>query len=162
MAGNADNIIVGAADVSIGGSDVGFTKGGVVVRYEPEFLAIKADQAVGTVRKARTDESVFVQTTLLEVTLERMRQAFMQPASNLTGGGSTLTIGYNNACWVEELAIILVGQSPGCGTRTFTFTKCIAMGSREYNMQRDEETAFEVEFEVLKLANGTFGTIVDS
>ena len=160
MAGNADNVIVGAADISIGGSDVGFTKGGVTVRYEPEFLAIKADQAVGTVRKARTDESMFVKTQLLEVTLERIRQAFMQPSDQLVG--NTLTLGYNNACWVEELAVVLTGSSPGCGTRTFTFTKCITMGTREYNMQRDAETAFEVEFEILKAADGTFGTIIDS
>jgi hypothetical protein len=162
VAGNAENIIVGAADVSVGGADVGFTKGGVSVRYEPEFLSIKADQAVGTVRKARTDESMFVKTMLLEVTLERMRQAFMQPSSHLTGGGKTLTLGYNNACWVDEVTIILVGVSPGCGTRTFTFTKCVAMGTREYNMQRDEETSFEVEWEIVKDANGIFGTIVDS
>lgn len=160
MSGNSDNIIVGAADVSIGGSDIGFTKGGVVVRYEPTFLEVMADQAVGVVRKARTSERVYVVTTLLEVTLERMRQAFMQPSANLVG--DTLTLGYNSACWVEELAIVLVGVSPGCGTRTFSFSKCVAMGTREYNMKRDEETAFQVEFEVLKDSNGHFGTIIDS
>jgi len=158
--GTADNIIVGAADITINGVDIGFTTGGATFRYEPEFLEIIADQSVGVVRKARTLERSFVTTTLLEVTLERIRQAFMQPAVNLSG--STLTLGYNNACWVDELAIVLTGSSPGCGTRTFTFSKCVAMGTREYNMQRDEATAFEVEFEVLKDANGEFGTIVDS
>ena len=29
-------------------------------------------------------------------------------------------------------------------------------------MMREEETAFEVEFEVLKNSSGTFGTIVDA
>ncbi len=160
MAGNSDNIIVGAADLSINGEDVGFTKGGVVVRYEPEFLDVMADQAVGVVRKARTNERVYITTTLLEITLERIRQAFMQPSSQLTG--NTLILGYNNACWIEELAIIITGVSPGCGTRTFTFGRCVTMGQREYAMKRDEETAFEVEFEVMKDANGHFGSIIDS
>jgi hypothetical protein len=160
MAGDADNIIVGAAEISIDGADIGFTKGGTTVRYEPEFLDVFADQAVGVVRKARTAERLFIVTTMLEVTLTRLRQAFMQPTNHLAG--STLTIGYNDACWVEELAIVLTGQSPGCGTRTFTFSKCVSMGTKEYNMQRDEETAFEVEFEALKDADGEFGTIVDS
>lgn len=160
MAGNADNIIIGAAQVSIGGSDVGYTKGGTRVRYEPTFIDVEADQAAGVVRKARSGERLYVVTTLLEVTLNLIRIAFMQPLANLSG--STLTLGYNDACWTDEQAITLVGVSPGCGTRTFTFAKCVTFGNREYAMQRDEETAFEVEFEVLKDSNGNFGTIVDS
>lgn len=161
MAGNADNIIIGAAEVSIDGSDVGYTKGGVQVRYEPEFIDVMADQAVGVVRKARSLERMYVATTLLEVTLSQIRRAFMIPQAQLTGG-TKLTLGYNDSCWVEELAIVLTGSSPSCGTRTWTFGRCVAFGSREYSMTREEETAFEIEFEVLKDANGNFGTIVDS
>jgi hypothetical protein len=162
--GDANNIIIGAAEVQINGTDVGYTKGGTTVRYEPEFIEVMADQAVGVVRKARSLERMFVTTSMLEVSLEQLRRAFMQPSVNLSG--STLTLGYNNACWVEELAIVLVGSAPGaagvCGTRTFTFGRCVTFGTREYNMQREEETAFEVEFEILKDNLGHFGTIIDS
>jgi len=158
--GDANNIIVGAAAVSIGGTDIGFTKGGVQVRYEPEFFEVIADQAVGVVRKARSLERMFVATTLLEVTLSQIRLAFMQPASNLVG--STLTLGYNDPCWVDEVAIVLTGKGPNCGTRTYTFPRGITFGNREINQTREEEQAFEVEFEILKQSDGTFGTIVDS
>lgn len=158
--GNANNIIIGAAAVSIGGTDVGFTTGGAAVRYEPTFIDVEADQAVGVVRKGRSLERMYVTTTLLEVTLEQIRLAMMQPAGNLAG--NTLTLGYNNSCWTDEVAIILTGVGPNCGTRTFTFSKCVAMGNREYNMSREEPVQFEVEFEVLKDTNGNFGTIVDS
>ena len=84
----------------------------------------------------------------------------MLPSANLSG--STLTLGYNGACWTDEVAIVLVGPGPSCGTRTFTFTKGVSMGTREYNMQRDAATQFEVEIEVLKDSSGNFGTIVDS
>ena len=157
---DANNIIVGAANVLIDGVDVGYTKGGVQVRYEPEFIDVMADQAVGVVRKARSLERMYVQTTLLEVTLSQIRRAFMQPSAQLVG--SSLTLGYNNACWVEELAITLVGNSPSCGTRTWIFSKCVTFGSREYNMKREEETSFEVEFEILKDSLGHFGTVTDS
>ncbi len=160
MAGVATNIIIGAAEVQIDAVDVGYTKGGVTVRYEPEFIDVMADQAVGVVRKARSLERLFIQTTLLEVTLAQIRRAFMQPSVNLVG--STLTLGYNNSCWVEELVITLIGVGPGCGTRTWSFSKCVTFGTREYTMQREEETAFEVEFEALKDSNGNFGTVVDS
>lgn len=160
MAGNADNIIIGAAQVFVGGVDVGFTKGGTSVRYEMEQIEVMADQAVGVVRKARSLERMYVSTTLLEVTLEQLRTAFMQPTANLSG--ATLTVGYNDSCWVDEVALSLVSSSPSCGTRTWSFAKCVTFGEREYNMQREEEVAFEVEFEVLKNADGEFGTVVDS
>lgn len=164
MPGNADNIIVGAAEFQInsggGYTDVGYTKGGCTVRYDPTWLEVEADQAAGVVRRARPSERLYVLTTLLEATLARIREAFMQPASNLVG--STLTLGYNNACWTEELGIRLIGVGPSCGTRTWTLPTCVSMESREYAMKREEETAFEVQFEVLKDSNGNFGTVVDS
>lgn len=158
--GDADNIIVGAAEVQIDGTDVGFTKGGVTVRDEPEFIQIMADQVAGVVRVARTLDRMFVVTTILEVTLAQIKRAFMLPSVNLSG--STLTLGYNDACWVEEVSIVLVGVSPGCGTRTWTLPKCVTFGTSEYNMAREEETAFEIEFEILKDSSGIFGTIIDT
>lgn len=157
---NANNIIQGAATVSIGGTDIGYTDGGVTWRHESTFVDVEADQAVGVVRKGRQLEKMFVTTTMLEITLANLRIATMQPAGNLSG--STLTIGYNNSCWTDELQIILVGPGPNCGTRTATFVRCVAMGTREYNSQRTEATMIEVEFEVLKQSSGAFGTIVDS
>lgn len=161
MAGNADNIIVGTATVLLDGVDVGFTKGGVTVRYEQEQVEVMADQVNGVVRKARSLERMFVSTTVLEVTLEQLRRAFMLPTAQLSGG-TKLTLGYNDVCWVDEVVITLTGKSPGCGTRVFSFSKCITFGEREYTQQREEEISFEIEFEALKDSNGNFGTVLDS
>ena len=160
MAGNAANIIVGAAQVILGGTDIGYTKGGVSVMYNQDQLEVKADQAVGIVRKARTMETMRVKTTMLEMTLQRLRQAFMLPVASLSG--NTLTLGYNDACWVDEVTVTLIGKGPSCGTRTFSFTKCVTFGEREYAMKRDEEIGFVIEFECLKDSSGHFGTIIDS
>jgi len=158
---DANNIVIGAAQVLVDAVDVGYTTGGATVRYEQEQVEVMADQAVGVVRKARSSERMFVTTTLLEVTLEQLRQAFMLPEASLVGG-TTLTLGYNDSCWVDEVAITLIGSSPGCGTRTWTLPRCVTFGEREYNMQREEATAFEVEFEILKDSSGNFGTIIDT
>lgn len=157
---DANNIIIGAASVSVNGSDVGYTMGGTTVRYEPEVRDIMADQALGVVRKSRTSERMYVTTTILEITLAQLRLAFMIPTAQLAGS-TYLTLGYSDACWVEESSLILTGKSPGCGTRTFTFSKVTTLNSKEYNMTREEETAFEVEFECLKDEFGNFGTVVD-
>lgn len=158
--GTAANIIIGAAEVTVNGTNVGFTMGGSEVRYEPEFVEIMADQAVGVVRKGRSLERMYVKTTLLEVSLSQLRIAFMFPAANLSG--STLTLGYNGSCWMDDVAITLVGPGPSCGTRTFTFPKCNSMGNKTYSMKRDEAVQFETEFEILKDTNGHFGSISDT
>jgi len=158
--GTSTNIIIGAATVTVNGSDVGYTMGGTTIRYEPEVRDIFADQELGVVRKSRTAERMYVVTTLLEITLSQLRMAFMIPHAQLSGS-THLTLGYSDACWVEESLLVLSGKSPGCGTRTFTFNKVTTLNSKEYNMTREEETAFEVEFECLK-SGGSFGNIVDS
>src|SRR3990172_137189 len=152
MSGNANNILIGAAVVTLEGTDLGYTKGGTTVRYEPEFIDVMADQAVGVVRKARSLERMYVVTTMLEITLSNLRRAFMLPAAKLSG--STLTLGYNDACWVDEVSLSLAGKGPSCGTRTFAFPTCVTFGTKEYSMKREEETAFEVSFEVLKSSSG--------
>ena len=163
MAGNADNILIGAATVSLNGTDVGYTKNGQAVRYKPEFVNVVADQANGVVRKSRSQESMFVKFTLLEVTLENLRIAMMQKTGALTASATVLTIGTNDSCFVDETEIILVGPSSDCGTRTFTFTRCIITDAeRVYEMKRDQEVMFEMEFEVLKNSAGEFGTVVDA
>jgi len=160
MVGTANNIVVGAAVVSIEGTDVGYTKGGVTIRYEPEYIDVMADQAVGVVRKARSLERLYIVTTLLEITLENLRKAFMLPVASLAG--STLTLGYNDACWVDDVILTIVGKGPTCGTRTYTFDKCVTFGTRELAMKREEEQAFEISFEALKDSSGNFGKVVDS
>ena len=161
MATDANNILIGAATLSVGGVDIGFTKGGVSIRHEQEFLKVMADQAVGVVRQARTMERMYVKTTMLEVTLSNLRKAFMYPSANLVG--STLTLGYNNACWVDAIQLIIVGVSPSCGTRTVTFPSAVKFNTTEYNMKRDEETAIEIEFEINKQGGSLiFGTMIDS
>lgn len=162
MAVDSNNVLIGAATVSIDATDVGYTKGGTTVRYEPEFVDVFADQAIGVVKKARASERMYVVTTMLEVTLSRMREAFNQPASNLISGNSTLLLGYNDACVINEHAITLVGVGPGCEPRQFELFRCVAIGTREYTMSREEETAFEVEFECLKNANGIFGYVYEN
>ena len=160
MAVNANNILIGAATVTLNGVDVGYTRGGTSVRYESESVDVDADQANGIVRKGRAMERQYVTIRLLEVSLEQMRIAMMFPSASLSG--STLTLGYNGSCWTDEITVVLVGPGPNCGTRTFSFTKGVSLGTREYTMARDNPVEYEVELEILKDTSGNFGTVTDS
>ncbi len=163
MSGTPGNIIIGAAVVTVNGVDIGYTQNGQVVRYKPEFVSVVADQANGVVRKGRSMESMFVKWTLLEVSLEQLRLAMMQPTANLPGPYTTLTLGYSNSCWTDEVAIVLTGPGPDCGTRTWTFTRGVITDSEKlYEMKRDQAVQFDMEFELLKDSSGHFGTVANS
>lgn len=158
---NQANIIVGAASISIAGTDVGYTRGGVQIRYQPTFTDIDADQANGIVKKARNMERMFVRFNMLEVQIANLRTAFMYPVANLSAATS-LYLGYNDACWVDENEITITGKGPSCGTRTWTFSRGIVSGEREYSATRENAVEFAIEFEILKDTNGRFGTVIDS
>jgi hypothetical protein len=158
---NASNVLIGQATISIDGTDIGYTKGGTTLRRAVTWVEVKADQHPGVVRMGRSEERLTIKTTLLEGTLENLRVALGYPSSSLTNGGNTLTLGDNNVCSVEEHEIVLTAVAPGCGARIITLGRCVSRSDLEYVMKRDEETGFEVEFEVLKDNEGHFGTIVN-
>lgn len=153
---DSDNIIIGPASVSIDGTDVGFTKEGVRVRMERTYVDVIADQVNGVVKKGRALERMYIATTLLEGTLANVQIAWDQPTSGV--------FGYSNVCVVHEHQIILSGKSPSCGTRTWTFYRCVSIAESEYSMSREEENAIPVEFECLKDEDNSdrFGIAVDS
>jgi len=162
MAGNADNIILGPATILLNGLDIGFTKSGVEVTLEREYIDVQADQAIGTVRKGRKLEKLMVKTSMLEVNLERLRIAWDQPASNYAT--SYFYLGYDVSCAVNTHQITIIGSGPNCGTRTFYLYKAISILGSAYKMSRETEVELPVEFECLKdpTKNNKFGWILDT
>ena len=170
---NADNIIIGASSVYYSldsfttATDIGYTMNGQTIRYKPEFVNVVADQANGVVRKGRSEERMFLKFTMLEVTLEQLRIAMMFKTGSLITSAKTLTLGENDSCYVSEVGFIIVGPgvkaSGVCGTRTWTFGKCVIDDTeRMYETKRDQAVQFEMSFEILKDTNGHFGTAVDT
>jgi hypothetical protein len=158
---DSGNIILGAATVSVGGADVGYTDGSVTFNYSPTVLNVMASQASGPVKQFRTEESASISFTMQEMTVANLQTAMMQPPANLASA-TKLYIGYSDACWVDEKAIVLVGKSPDCGTRTWTFSRGVVNGDVEYVMSRTEKTVAAVTFNLLVDTVGHFGYFEDT
>lgn len=160
--GTATNVILGPCRVEINSVDIGFTRGDITVTHTTTLKEIKATQQVGTVRAFRTDETMTLAMEMLEVTLENIRIALNLPSANLVG--STLTLGYDNSCNVEEPEIVLYGVGPSCKLRTWTLYKCVASGDVAIANSAENEMVLPVTFIVLKDSthNNNFGTIVDA
>lgn len=148
--GSSSNVVQGSATLSINSVDVGFTKDGVRTRAEREYLDVAADQQVGLVKKPKTMERMFVETTLLEATLANLYRAWDMDINTL---GSTAE---------NEVALEIVGKAPLNGTRTISLDRAVSIGAAELNYSREEEAALEVQFECLKNNAGLFGTLADS
>ncbi len=160
--GDSNKIIVGSAAISLDGTDLGFTTGGVVMRDQKDFLDIEADQNAGIVKKHVTMERQFVQTTLLQATLENLRKAMMEPASNSTG--SALNFGSASPA-VQEHTLTLTGKGPDGNTRTWVWTRAIPHNDEvEHNVgMRDQVSSLPLSFECLKDdGTGQFGYVVDT
>lgn len=162
MATNANNIVLGPATMSVGGVDVGFTRGGIECRLPRTYKDVIADQALGTIIKKKTDEKFFIKTALLEATIANLYAAWDQAIADVTEFGA-------DTVDVQQVAIVIVGPGPNNKTRTLSCPKCVSIGEGPIKWSREEETAMEVEFEALKSdgSNGTpklgaFGTVVDA
>lgn len=148
--GNAENIIVGPANIEVDFVDLGYTKGGIAIRHEKSFVDVEADQVVGTIFKALSSEKMFVKTTLLEATDDNLKIAWNMGTGSL-----------NNPSEAIEHNVKVIGKKPGTGnnTRTFEFTRAVSISDSELMMTREEESALEVEFEALKACDNTFGNL---
>lgn len=160
MSYTATNIVHGPAAVLVDGVNVGYTTGGVTLRYAKELLRVPADQASGDVVIKVTKESMFVTTTLLESTVANIAMAMGCSASTASsadfGSGSpTLT----------EHTVSIVGVGPNDCVRTFTFYRAmqvedveVAIGSRE----AVNEINFALELLKDPTHDNKFGAFVDS
>lgn len=159
MAGDANNISIGSAQVCVNNSDIGFTTGGVKISYQPTFVEVRADQVGGIVKRYKQEERLFVEFELIEITIERLREIFGYPTSNLWDSNTALYLGYLSGCSLEEVPLRIISPGLGCCTREWNFTKAISVSEAELNFQRDQESRISAKFEILKQSNGQFGWV---
>lgn len=163
---NQNNIIVGPASLSIDGTDVGYTQGGVSLRKSNEFVDVDADQLAGVARKVQTFERMFLTTTMLEITLTNMRNVMNEPSGN-ERTGSHLDFGHSDPV-ASEYTLTVTGDAPTAGgftTRTYTFYRAISVDEVEHLIgSRDAASVLPVGFELLKdpAKDSKFGYFIDS
>jgi hypothetical protein len=169
MAGNDNNITMGSATVCVGGTDIGYTQGGTKIRYTPTYVEVEADQAFGVVIRRKTNERMFVDTNMLEITLDNMKNIFGFPAANSFNTGKCLYLGYSDPCSNQEVAITVAAPGLDCCVRKWYFPRAISVTEAELNFQRDTPTVIAASFEILKgdigigvgAKKGVFGWVCD-
>lgn len=145
------NVQVGVCSVSYNGYDLGHTKGGVEVSYEPVYHDVMVDKYGETVvEKILTGEKLTAKIPLAEFTLSNLDKII--PQGTITGAGDTrLLIGHSAGVRGKQFAAQLVLHPISEGTRRHDIVFHKAYVSSEVVMAHrvDEEKVVEVTFEAL-------------
>jgi len=161
---NATNIIVGAANLSVDGNPVGYTKDGVTLEMSADIEIVKYvdDSIAGSMSAIKKDEKFFVSTNLSESTLANLKIAW---GINTEIVGNTLEFGGDNT--VPEHILVFTGNAPGnLTTRTATFYKAISVEYGRTTYRKESEVLIPIKFRILldksKAAGKQLGKIEDA
>lgn len=160
MAGTKTNVVIcgTAVQLKVGGTDVGYTAGGVELEMNSEFYDVIADQSLTPILRKMTSRTCKVRTIMLEATLEHLRMAWNLADSALVSSSLTL-----NSTEKGEVVVVFIGKGPNSTTRTATFFAAVGMTTGPIPNFKDKECQIPVEFECMwSDTNSSFGTIVDA
>jgi len=146
--GSADNILIGAGSVSIGGNDCGYTKG---VRLRPvrDTWFRPYMRGLGYSEAVKLSETFIISTFLVEATRANILAAWDLCISDV-GGVGVNKFRFGGSDTVTSRELVFTGVAPGTNkTRTITFFKCVSAEFGQIAMQRGKETVVPATFECL-------------
>lgn len=163
-----DNVKLGACSVKFNGVDVGHTKGGVTVAYEPEYHDITVDKYGNTVaEKVLIGESLKVTVPLAEHTLANMAVAI--PAGDLNGTdklGIGTDAGLRMSTVASELVLHPLANDASDLSEDVVLHKAVVAEAIEFKFSVEDEKVAEVVFHALidetKTDGNRLGFIGDS
>ena len=145
------NVKVGACSVTFNSVDLGHTKGGVEVSYEPIYHDVTVDKYGETVvEKYLIGEKITAKVPLAEFTIANLKVAM--PQGTFAGAANArITLGKSAGGKATTSAAQLVLHPLNMGTRAndIVLHKAYVSSTVDLKMMVDEEKVYEVEFEAL-------------
>jgi len=160
----AANVIIGVGLLTVDGTSVGYTSGGVTITQKVDRIDKEVDQSYAPVGIHKVKESFELKTNLAEATLANLKLVWEQSeAVSEVSPARTLSWGMNED--TVEHTMIFKGKSPEGFDRTFTVLKAVVWEAGELNHQKNGITVIPVTFRILpdttKAAGKEYGSIVD-
>lgn len=149
--GDVTNVQVGACSVTFGGIDLGHTKEGVEVSYEPEYSDVSVDKYGNTiVEKYLLGEKLTAKMKLAEYTIANLRVAM--PQTEFAGSGnSRVTMGAaaGKKAKTDSAQLVLHPLIEGTKRHDIVIYKAYVSSAVVLPHKVDEPKLVEVTFEAL-------------
>lgn len=148
MAGTPGNVVAGPITSVTIGSDLGYTKGAVVVQPEVDQTWVTVDQECAPVDCNITTKAWLLTVPLAEATLANLAIAWDVTAASLHTLGKSPTS--------RTVVIVQPGVygSAKYKTRTWTFVGCIATDYGEHSTEDGQPVVIVAKFKVLHATSG--------
>jgi hypothetical protein len=167
--GKPDYIKIGSYGTAEGScTNVGYSDGGVNVKWNPKYTNRMVDQVIGPV-KANLDEVMAqVEITLAEASMDNLRLAMGLPSAAVSS--SVMSIGANIGAPGSEpnyLTVYMQGAGPGgaSATRHVKIQKCYSSGSVEEKFEKGKKVykiTLDLIYDTTAAANQEYMVITDS
>lgn len=166
--GTAENVKLGVCNVTFGGIDLGYTKGGVSVSYSTESVEKTVDQEDVAIGEIITKQNFEAKVPMAEYDLAKFVNLLPDATLTIDGVDSTkmkLVLGGSSGTdlltMAQELILTPVG---GDVNDTITLHHAVPIPSFEFVFEKDNIRVFEITFKALKGANGfvTLGDVTAS
>lgn len=145
------NVELGVCSVTFNSVDLGHTKGGVEVSYEPEYKDVSVDKYGNTVvEKYLIGEKLTVKVPLAEFTIANLKVAM--PQGSFAGAANArVTIGATagQVASTDSAQLVLHPLSEGTRRHDMVIHKAYVSSTITLNHAVDEEKIIEVTFEAL-------------
>lgn len=147
---DTSNVNIGSCSVTYGGTDLGHTKGGVVVTYTPEYADLTVDKYGNTpFDKALVGEEITIKVPLAETDVAKINKAI--PLSTLAGAtNGRATVGKDAGARLGALAGELVlhplTNAVDDLSDDVVFYKAVVHGEVEIGYNNEDQRVIEVEF----------------
>jgi len=137
---------------------VGLTQDGIEVAYEPDFGTVDVDQMLDAAKMFKQGQSVSVNTTLAEATLENLMVVWGLQNDVLVSEGATADrfdiAGGALGDEPVERSIAFVGPAPRSATgvkreRVYHVHRSLQVESSSHSLAKAANTAFPVSFRIL-------------
>ena len=149
--------------------NVGYTKNGLQITYNPTYDSVTVDQLLDTAKLFKSAMEVMIATEMSEGTLQNVLVVFGQKASTLSGSTLGLEAGALGAAPTER-QLIAVGQAPTTSSpyseRIYYARRVLSVQQSQFSLARNTPTTFPVTFRLLPSGESAYvgseyGKIID-
>lgn len=135
------------------GVNLGMSDGGIAVELSAKFFDVKVDNALGVVKRFKTDEAAKLTFNVAESTLANLALALGLPSGAVAGS----VLSHGGDFTLTDYTIYIDVNGPGDGTREIKIFYCNIIGDAKHAYKKGALTMIPITIECMEDITRTVG-----